>query len=68
MGEGRKPGRAEIERSTTRGGKESVFVRAQVVKDNDDRYTLFLGNVVAPIAFRRGEPRAFERLESIFER
>jgi hypothetical protein len=67
MAEEVKPGRGDIERVTTRGGKEAVFVRAEIVKDNDDRYTLFLGNVVAPIAFRRGDHRAFERLESIFD-
>ena len=62
-----RPGRAEIERTTTRGGKEAVFLRAEIVKDNDNTYTLFLGNVVAPIAFKRGQHKAFDRLESIFE-
>lgn len=61
-----RPGRGAIERRTTRGGKEAVFVRAEIVKDSDDRYTLFLGNVVAPIAFKRGEHRAFDRLEELF--
>lgn len=67
MADEMRPGRAEIERRTTRGGKEAIFVRAEIVKDSDDRYTLFLGNVVAPIAFKRGEHRAFDRLESIFD-
>lgn len=62
-----RPGRAQIERTVTRGGKQAVFVRAEIVKDNDDTYTLFLGNVVAPIAFRRGDHRAFERLDSLFD-
>lgn len=63
-----RPGRAEIERRTTRGGKEAIFVRAEIVKDSENKYTLFLGNVVAPIAFKRGEHRAFDRLEEVFER
>ena len=67
MNEGMRPGRAEIERTTTRNGKPAVFVRAQIVKDSDDIYTLFLGQVVAPIAFKRGQHRAFDRLEEIFE-
>ena len=62
-----RPGRAQIERTDTRTGKPAVFIRAQIVKDNDNTYTLFLGNVVSPIAFRRGEHRAFDRLESLFE-
>lgn len=61
-------GRAEIERRTTRGGKEAIFVRAEIAKDNDNKYTLFLGDVVAPIAFKRGQDKAFDRLESIFQR
>ena len=55
-----------VERTETRTGKPSVFLRAQIVKDNDNTYTLFLGNVVSPIPFKRGEHRAFERLESLF--
>lgn len=66
MADEMKPGRGDIERVITRGGKEAVFVRAEIVKDSPDRFTLFLGNVVAPIAFKRGEHRAFDRLESIF--
>lgn len=62
-----RPGRAEIERRTTKGGKDAIFVRAEIVKDNENKYTLFLGNVVAPIAFKRGQDKAFDRLESIFE-
>lgn len=61
-----RPGRAEIERTITRGGKEAIFVRAEIVKDNENTYTLFLGNIVAPIAFKRGRHRAFDRLESLF--
>ena len=61
-----RPGRAEIERRTTRGGREAIFVRAEIVKDTDDRYTLFLGHVVAPITFKRGQHKAFDRLEQIF--
>lgn len=61
-----RPGRAEVERTITRGGKEAIFVRAEIVKDNDNTYTLFLGNIVAPIAFKRGQHRAFNRLESLF--
>ena len=68
MAEEIRPGRAEIERTTTRGGKEAIFVRAEIVKDNDNTYTLFLGNVVAPIAFKRGQHKAFDRLESIFNK
>lgn len=67
MTEQMRPGRAEIERTTTRGGKPAVFVRAEIVKDNENTYTLFLGNVVAPIAFKRGQHKAFDRLESIFK-
>ena len=63
-----RPGRGAIERRTTSGGKEAIFVRAEIVKDSDNKYTLFLGNVVAPIAFKRGEHRAFDRLEEIFNK
>lgn len=61
-----RPGRAEIERRVTRGGKDAIFVRAEILKDNDNTYTLFLGNVVAPIAFKRGQHRAFDRLDALF--
>lgn len=67
MAEEIRPARGNIERTQTRTGKPAVFVRAQIVKDNDNTYTLFLGNVVSPIAFRRGEHRAFDRLEALFE-
>lgn len=63
-----RPGRAEIERTVTRGGKDAIFVRVQIVKDNDNTYTLFLGNIVAPITFKRGQHNAFTRLEKIFSR
>lgn len=67
MDEEIRPGRGDIERTITRGGKEAIFVRAEIVKDNENTYTLFLGSVVAPIAFKRGQHRAFDRLESLFD-
>lgn len=63
-----RPGRGGIERRTTSGGKEAIFVRAEIVKDNENTYTLFLGQVVAPIAFKRGQHKAFDRLEELFNK
>jgi hypothetical protein len=33
-----RPGRGGIERGTTSGGKGAIFVRAEIVKDADDRF------------------------------
>ena len=68
MAEEIRPGRGGIERRVTRGGVEAVFVRAEIGKDDDYTYTLFLGNIVAPIAFKRGRHKAFDRLEELFSK